>query len=187
MISRIVDEDSGNIVNGTLVNVTSQGTEETGINGSPKLLVIFLISPEYLVIFAYSILFWQLVSLYIDGHASFFKSFILGKGKYFISMIGLGLLGLQILMLILYLYSQIKATAFTIQLVIINFAAPFIAFILMFHFAQKISGSPLRAAVYSQKLKVLQVAVLVWSTTRIIRAIGGIFEGGLFTGMILGL
>lgn len=58
---------------------------------------------------------------------------------------------------------------------------------MMIHFALKFSGSPLRAAVYSQKLKVLQIAVLVWSIARILRAIGGIFEGNMFNGMILGL
>lgn len=59
-----------------------------GIDSSPKSLVLFLITPEYLVIFAYVILFWQLLSLYYDGHANLFKSVLSGKGKYFIILIG---------------------------------------------------------------------------------------------------
>lgn len=51
----------------------------------------------------------------------------------------------------------------------------------------KFSGMPIRAAVYSQKLKVLQYAVIIWSIARLLRAVGGIFENGLFTGMVLGL
>lgn len=63
-----------------------------GIDSSPKSLVLFLITPEYLVIFAYVILFWQLLSLYYDGHANLFKSVLSGKGKYFIILIGVFLL-----------------------------------------------------------------------------------------------
>lgn len=45
-----------------------------GIDNSPKALVILIISPEYLVLFAYLILSWQFLSLYFDGHANLFKS-----------------------------------------------------------------------------------------------------------------
>lgn len=57
----------------------------------------------------------------------------------------------------------------------------------MLHIAFKFSGSPLRAAVYSQKLKLLKIAVIVWSIARILRAVGGMYESKLFYGMILGL
>jgi hypothetical protein len=76
---------------------------------------------------------------------------------------------------------------FTIQLIILNFAAPFTVFFLMLLVAVKFSGSPLRSAIYSQKLKILQLAVLVWSFARILRAVGGLYESKLFYGMILGL
>jgi hypothetical protein len=45
-----------------------------GIDDSPKFIVLMIIMPDYIVIFAYFILFWQLLSLYFDGHANLFKS-----------------------------------------------------------------------------------------------------------------
>ena len=36
-------------------------------------------------------------------------------------------------------------------------------------------------------MRVLQIAVIVWSIARILRAVGGIYESKLFYGMILGL
>ncbi len=63
-----------------------------GIESSPKALVLLIIAPDFLVIFAYLLLFWQLLSLYYDGHANLFKSVLSGKGKYFITIIGLLLL-----------------------------------------------------------------------------------------------
>lgn len=63
-----------------------------GIESSPKVLVMLIIAPDFLVIFAYLLLFWQLLSLYYDGHANLFKSVLSGKGKYFITIIGLLLL-----------------------------------------------------------------------------------------------
>jgi hypothetical protein len=59
-----------------------------GIESSPKSLVLLIIAPDFLVVFAYLILFWQLVSIYYDGHANLFKSVLSGKGKYLITMIG---------------------------------------------------------------------------------------------------
>lgn len=76
---------------------------------------------------------------------------------------------------------------FTIQLIIINFATPAIVFIIMFVYALQFSGSPLRSEIYSQKLKVLHIAVFIWSLARILRALCGMYESKLFYGMILGL
>lgn len=63
-----------------------------GIESSPKTLVLLMIAPDFLVIFAYLLLFWQLLSLYYDGHANLFKSVLSGKGKYFITIFGLSFL-----------------------------------------------------------------------------------------------
>ena len=90
-----------------VVPSSGNGTNDTngymGIDQSPKTLVIFLISPEYLVIFAYFLLFWQLLSLYYDGHANLFKSVLQGKGKYFITIIGVVLLVSQTILIVQYL------------------------------------------------------------------------------------
>ncbi len=64
-----------------------------------------IIAPDFLVIFAYLLLFWQLLSFYYDGHANLFKSVLSGKGKYLITLIGLSLFITQIVMIILYLNS----------------------------------------------------------------------------------
>lgn len=158
-----------------------------GIDSSPKSLVLLILAPDFLVIFAYLLLFWQLLSLYYDGHANLFKSVLSGKGKYFITIIGLLMLITQVVVVVLYLNSQVLASVFTKELIALNFAIPILVFLIMLSIAFKFSGSPLRAAIYSQKLKLLQIAIVVWSLSRIIRAVGGLFESKLFYGMILGL
>jgi hypothetical protein len=76
-----------------------------GIDSSPKPLVLLILAPDFLVIFAYLLLFWQLLSLYYDGHANLFKSALSGKGKYFITFIGFALLITQVTIIALYLNS----------------------------------------------------------------------------------
>lgn len=90
-------------------------------------------------------------------------------------------------MITLYLTSHMAAQAFTKELIVLNIIIPFIAALMMLTIAFKFSGSPLRAAIYSQKLKSLQFASFIWSTSRIARAMGGLYESRLFYGMILGL
>ncbi len=90
-------------------------------------------------------------------------------------------------MIALYMNSQLLASVFTKELIVLNFVIPVAVFFIMLYIAFKFSGSPLRAAVYSQKLKLLQIATFIFSLSRILRAIGGLFESKLFYGMILGL
>lgn len=144
--------------NQTLQNNTFIPIEEKqymGIDNSPKTLVLLIIMPEFLVLFSYLILFWQLLSLYYDGHANLFKSVVTGYGKYFITIIGLMLLITQTTLLYLYYMQDLKASAFIIELIILNFTAPMVFLVLMLSILFKFSGSPLRSAVYSQKLKLL--------------------------------
>jgi len=56
-----------------------------------------------MVIYAYLLLFWQLLSIYYDGHANIFRSVLSGKGKYVISFIGASLLVTQLILILLYL------------------------------------------------------------------------------------
>ena len=166
---------------------STQGELFKGIEKSPKALVLLLLTPDYFVIFAYLLLFWQLISMYYDGHANLFKSVLQGVGKYFITVIGILLLFTQIAMILLYLDSRIKGSAFLIQLIILNFACPLIAVFVMFTMVLKFSGSPIKSSIYHQKLKLLQCAVIIWSLTRLLRGACGLFESELFYGMILGL
>ena len=158
-----------------------------GIDASPKSLVLLIITPDFLVVFAYVILFWQLLSIYYDGHANLFKSVLTGKGKYLITFLGLILLITQVTLILLYLNSSIQAKSLVIELIVLNFLAPSVVLIITISMAFKFSGNPVRSPIYSQKLKLLQIAVLVWSIARILRATGGLFESKLFYGMILGL
>lgn len=128
-----------------------------------------------------------MLSLYFDGHANLFQSVFSGKGKYLISAIGVILFVSQTVLIVLYLQELFEATVITIQLIVFNFAAPFFVAVIMLQVANKFSGSPLRAAVYSQKLRLLQIALLIWSLARILRAVGGIYESTLFYGMVIGL
>ncbi len=58
-------------------------------------------------------------------------------------------------MIALYMNSQLLASVFTKELIVLNFVIPVAVFFIMLYIAFKFSGSPLRAAVYSQKLKLL--------------------------------
>ena len=87
----------------------------------------------------------------------------------------------------MYLQSHLEATVFTYELIFINFLIPAFVMCSLVYTEYSFSGSPVRAAVYSQKMKALHIAILIWSVARVLRAIGGIYEDKLFYGMILGL
>ena len=38
---------------------------------------------------------------------------------------------------------------------------------------------------YSQKLKIMKIAVTIWSIARFLRAVGGLYESKLFDGMMV--
>ena len=38
---------------------------------------------------------------------------------------------------------------------------------------------------YSQKLKIMQIAVAIWSVARFLRATGGLYENEMFYGMVI--
>lgn len=126
----------------------SEPSKDIGINNSPKNLVLLILVPDFLVVFAYILLFWQLLSTYYDGHASLFKSIFSDTGKYIFTTIGILLLVTQAWTVFLYLDSSIEASFFNMELVVLNFLAPSIVFIAMILIAFKFSGSPLKSALY---------------------------------------
>ncbi len=71
------------------------------------------------------------------------------------------------------------------QLIWLNFAAPVIVILITLMVAIRFSGSPIRSAMYSQKLKIMKIAVTIWSIARFLRAVGGLYESQLFNGMIV--
>ena len=57
----------------------SQRTEE--IELFPKKLFLFMIIPDFLVITAFLLLFWQLLTVFNLGHANLFRVVCEGKAK----------------------------------------------------------------------------------------------------------
>lgn len=67
------------------------------------------ILPEYLLIFDYLILVWQLLSMYFDSYATVFKSYFAGKGPIIMSTFTFIFALSQTLIVFLYLNSVISA------------------------------------------------------------------------------
>jgi hypothetical protein len=137
---------------GGSVDFDGQG-QFSGINKSPRALVLLLLVPDYLVIFAYLVLCWQLLSLYYDGHANIFRSIWVGCGIYFISIMACMFIITLSVFVVLYLNNLIKAHTFAIQLISLNWGVPGVMFLIMLYFAFKFSGSPIKSEQYSLKIK----------------------------------
>ena len=73
-----------------------------------------LLGPEFFTIFAYLLLFWQLISSSFDAHLELFKSELLGSGKIIMAALGITLILLETLMITLYFKGVISGTLFTI-------------------------------------------------------------------------
>jgi hypothetical protein len=50
----------------------------------PKPLFLFMIMPDFLVLTAYLVLYWQLLSVLNQAHANLFKLVFQGRGKYLV-------------------------------------------------------------------------------------------------------
>lgn len=118
---------------------------ESGINYVPKPLFIFLILPDFLFIIAFLLLFWQLLSLYKNGHANLFKIFFNGKGKYLMSVASIGLSAFQIMMLLLYLTSIVSATVVSIGCTMLNILSASFVLCALLAYVYKFSGSPYKS------------------------------------------
>jgi hypothetical protein len=77
----IADEPIMAAMRGTFTGSTS--TEE--IELFPKNLFLFMIIPEFMVITAFLLLFWQLLALYNLGHVNLFDLICVGRGKHLFS------------------------------------------------------------------------------------------------------
>lgn len=75
--------------------------------------VLLILTPEFLVVIAYLFLFWQLLSIYYDGHANLFKSVFMGSGKIIITFIAILIFCIQTIIVFLFLFSTIKAHIFS--------------------------------------------------------------------------
>ena len=153
-------------------------------------LVLLILSPDYLVIFAYLTLVWQLHSFYNDGYASFLTQFSLickrNSWKFNIFFITFLIFSLQLVFTILYIFNIMEAEKLVELLTSINFFIPGLTIILVCYLKCKFSGIPKKDE-YKSRLKKLNWAVSIWSVTRIIRAITSLWDTYLFFGMMLEL
>ena len=142
----------------------------------PKKLFLFMIIPEFMVITAFLILFWQLLALFKLGHANLFRVVCVGRGRQlFFSTVAV-LAALQLLMIGLYLGGQASAMGFSIECTVLNFLVATSVWVIMLVCAIMYSGSPYRSQAYKVKMKKLQIANIVWTVSRYFRGISGAFE-----------
>lgn len=61
------------------------------------------------------------------------------------------------------------------------------ALVVMIYAGYIFSGSPVRSVMYIEKMHGMKIAVGVWTSARVLRAIAGWYESSLFYGMVIGL
>jgi hypothetical protein len=104
--------------------------------------------PEFVVLFVYFVLFWQLMSLYYDGHVKFFKSQFNGYGKQIIIIFAVLMGLLMVIVTSIYLIAKRDSNLLTTTLYLMNLIAPSVILGVMFITAFKFSGAPIRSASY---------------------------------------
>lgn len=165
----IADESIMTALRGTIT-----GTQE--IELFPKRLFLFMIIPEFMVITCFLILFWQLLALFKLGHANLFRVVCNGKGKQIFVITIAVLASLQMLMIGLYLGSQVSAMVFSIECTVLNFLVTFAVFAIMIAVMFMYSGSPYKSPAYKIKMRKLTIANIIWCISRCFRGISGAFE-----------
>ena len=160
---------------------------EDAVNSIPGLLVLLILSPDYLFNFAYLNLVWQLYSFYFDGFASnMLKMFWEGKGTFNVIIISFGLFACQIVLSILFALKILPADNLVLAITVINFVLPSLAVLSVFYLQCKFSGVPKRDE-YKSRLKKLHVAVIIWSITRFARAVTSLWDINLLFGMMINI
>ena len=151
-------------------------------------LVLLILSPDYLVIFAYLMMVWQLHSFYNNGYATLEKIFTKKStdGKCKIIIVSFILFSLCIGFTILYILDIVKAPGLVLLLTIINFLMPTSVLISILYLESKFSGWPKREE-YKHRLNRLNIGVFIWSISRYMRAVSSLWDANLFFGMMLEL
>ena len=75
---------------------------EDAINHIPMYLVLLILSPDYLYLYAYVMLVWQLHSFYFDGYASLLRIVWKDFGKCNVIFVSFVLFATQIVLTLLY-------------------------------------------------------------------------------------
>ena len=117
-----------------MLNSTIYDMNEDAVNSIPGLLVLLILSPDYLFNFAYLNLVWQLYSFYFDGFASnMLKMFWEGKGTFNVIIISFGLFACQIVLSILFALKILPADNLVLAITVINFVLPSLAVLSVFY------------------------------------------------------
>ena len=161
--------------------------DNNAINSIPHILVLLMLSPDYLFNFAYLNLIWQLYSFFFDGFASsVFKLIWEGKGQINLIFISFLLFSSQIVFTVLYMLNIMPADQLVLTITVINFSLPSLAVIGLIHLSCKFSGIPKREE-YKCRLKKLQTASIIWSITRFFRAVTSLWDINLLFGMMINI
>jgi len=84
--------------------------DNEAVNSIPHILVLLILSPDYLFNFAYLNLVWQLYSFFFDGFASsVFKLMWEGKGQLNLIFVSFVLFSSQIVLTALYMFKILPA------------------------------------------------------------------------------
>lgn len=149
-------------------------------------LILLILSPDYLFIFAYLNLVWQMYTYYFEGYVSLIDVVCRDKGKCNIIFIAFALFASQIIVTILYILNYCQASYLVSVLTVINFAMPTVVIGSVCYLNCKFSGVP-KIDAYRSRLKKINVAVMIWSLTRITRAVTSLWDLDLFLVVMFGL
>ena len=116
---------------------------------------------------------------YFEGYVSLIDVVCRDKGKCNIIFIAFALFASQIIVTILYMLNYCQASYLVTVLTVINFVMPSVVIGSVCYLNCKFSGVP-KIDAYRSRLKTINVAVMIWSLTRITRAVTSLWDLDLF-------
>ena len=156
-----------------------------GINQSPAMLVLAILTPEIFVLYAYLALCWLCFSNYIDSHSQDLNTRMSKvNGTLVFRFIVYAMLVVQIVLITLYLAGVINALTILVELTTIELVFPICVVMLLMYYQCKFSGVP--QSRYSEtKTKALTTCVIIWSVLRTFQCWNGLYASRQFLGMSL--
>lgn len=144
-------------------------------------IILLILSPDYIVIFAYLNLVWQMYTYYFEGYVSLIDVVCRDAGKCNIILVAFMLFAGQIAVTLLFILHVCKVDTLISFMTIINFAMPTIVMSSLCYLNCKYSGIP-KIDSYKSRLKKMNMGVIIWSTTRLTRAVTSIWDQDIFIG-----
>ena len=148
---------------------------------SSKALVMMILSPDYLINFAYLTLVWQMHSFHNSGFVDVLKQ--ASTGDIMMIILSTLLFMSQLSLSFLFITDVIEMQLFIKALSITNLILPSLVVLSVLYLNCRFSGVPKREE-YKSRLKFMHWAIGVWSVTRITRAILGVWDTSVFQGML---